>query len=232
MSRSSDLYNLQLIDSQLDRHQRRLLEIERALADNSKIQAAEKILKVRTDELEATKKELSKAEELVQAQRLKVKQTDAQLYSGKISNPKELQDLQEEKMALKRYLSVLEDRQLEQMLEIDEKRDHFTKAQAAYDSAVENHQNLSIQLNTEKVETSSSIKELESRRDSLHNLVSNEDLSVYHQIRKQRNGVAVSRVEDRACSSCGATLTAALHQAARSPNQITRCESCGRILFS
>jgi predicted nucleic acid-binding Zn-ribbon protein len=232
MSRSSDLYNLQLIDSQLDGHQRRLLEIEEALSDKTKIQAAEKILESRTYEYEATKKELKKAEELVQAQRLKIKQTDTKLYSGKISNPKELQDLQEEKMALKRYLSILEDRQLENMLEMDEKRDQFTKAKTGYDSVVENHHNLSIQLNADKVEISSSIKELETRRDSLHNLISKEDLSVYHQIRKQRNGVAVSRVEDRACSSCGATLTAALHQAARSPNQITICESCGRILFS
>ncbi|MFN2235225.1 MAG: C4-type zinc ribbon domain-containing protein [Anaerolineales bacterium] len=47
-----------------------------------------------------------------------------------------------------------------------------------------------------------------------------------------RAGVAVAKVEDRACKACGSTLTASLNQAARSPSQIVFCDSCGRILYA
>lgn len=232
MSRSSDLYSLQLIDSQLDRNQERLREIGEVLSDHTKIRKAEAILKAKTEALEATQKSLRQAEENVKAQRLKIKHADAKLYSGKIRNPKELQDLQDESLALKRYLSVLEDRQLEFMLELDDKKEQFRKAQETHELMVDNYRKISIDLNSEKDKIASSISELNIRKNSLHTQISEDDLKIYLQIRKQRNGVAVSKVEGRACSSCGATLTAALHQAARSPNQITRCDSCGRILFS
>ncbi len=56
----------------------------------------------------------------MRAQKVKIEQTEATLYGGKVRNPKELQDLQNEAAALKRYLAVLEDRQLEQMIALED----------------------------------------------------------------------------------------------------------------
>ena len=72
---------------------------------------------------------------------------------------------------------------------------------------------------------------LESERDAAARSIDSGDLIVYEQLRKQRRGVAVSTVSDRNCSACGTTLSAAQLHTARSPNQLTRCESCGRILY-
>ena len=55
----------------------------------------------------------------VNKQKVKIEQSEASLYSGNVTNPKELQDLQNEAAALKRYLVTLEDRQLEAMLEVE-----------------------------------------------------------------------------------------------------------------
>jgi hypothetical protein len=58
------------------------------------------------------------------------------------------------------------------------------------------------------------------------------DINLYNQLRQTRRGIAVAQVVDKNCSACGSTLSAALLHAAHSPNQLTRCDTCGRILYS
>jgi len=232
MSRSSDLYDLQFIDSQLDKHKKRLQEIALILTDDIEIKKSESIFSKKTDQLASSLKELRSAEQKVKDQRLKIKQTDVKLYGGKIGNPKELQDLQDESKALKRFLNVLEDRQLEHMLDVDNKSNQHSIAQENLNKALENSKLLHEQLINEKTKIEIKNKDLETSQRTCHAMIAKNDLEIYERIRKQRFGVAVAKVKDKACSACGATLTAALHQAARSPNQITKCENCGRILYS
>lgn len=230
MSRSSQLLELQLIDTQLDNNQKRLREIAKILSDNKEIEAAEKQVTIAAEVLETSTKFLREAESLVQDQRLKIKQTDTKLYSGKINNPKELQDLQNESEALRRYLSILEDRQLESMLEVDEKKEVLIQIEAIFARILENANIIKDELSSEKTEINRENNNLEDRRITTVKSIPRDDLSIYEKLRKQRFGVAVSKVSEGACSSCGATLTAALAQLARSPSQITFCETCGRIL--
>jgi predicted nucleic acid-binding Zn-ribbon protein len=232
MSRSSNLYDLQLIDSQLDRHSKRKNEIAKILADDSEITSAQKRLDKITEELNKAEKELTSAEHKVQDQRSKIKRTESRLYGGKITNPKELKDLQDESEALKRYLEVLEERQLERMLELDEVIERFEAADENLNSATKKKHLLSSDLTAEKSKIEKEIQGLETQRKNLTKQISPEDLSLYQLLRKKSYGVAVAKVNNRACSACGATLTAALHQAARSPTKISRCETCGRILFN
>jgi predicted nucleic acid-binding Zn-ribbon protein len=58
------------------------------------------------------------------------------------------------------------------------------------------------------------------------------NLKLYEQLRQQRRGVAVARVNDGACAACGGNLTPGLQQSAKSPSQITRCPNCNRILYN
>ncbi len=111
---------MQQIDARIDKIRSRLEEIETALSDNKVVRRAEAKTARTLKALEETRKTLKHAEQEVQAQRVKIEQNQAVLYGGKVRNPKELQDLQNEAEALKRYLSVLEDRQLEAMLQVDE----------------------------------------------------------------------------------------------------------------
>jgi predicted nucleic acid-binding Zn-ribbon protein len=230
MSRSTILYELQVIDRQLDQNHNRLGEIAAILADDSKIVSAKNQLKSVNVVLEDATKSLREAEKKVRDQRLKIKQTDAKLYGGKIRNPKELQDLQDEYEALKRFLSVLEDRQLECMLDVDEKNDQMVAAQDVLHKSLEKYQRLDNQLTLERFKIEEENQKFELKRISKSEFIPEDDLRIYERLRKQRFGVAISMVNDRACSACGATLTAALAQSARSPSQITYCETCGRIL--
>ena len=61
-------------------------------------------------------------EEEVREQQIKIEQNQSRLYSGKVTNPKELQDLQAEAEAFKRQLSLHENRQLEKMMALEERQ--------------------------------------------------------------------------------------------------------------
>jgi uncharacterized protein len=232
MSRPRNLYHLQKIDSQLDKHQKRLQEIAQILANNAAIKKAQSKADQTQKILDNAKNELQSAETKVKDQRIKIGQNEANLYGGKIRNPKELQGLQDEVAALKRFLSILEDRQLEAMLHVDEMSTENEATQANLSSAQAAAHNLQVQLLGEKGTIEANQKKLGTERQSCLRPILADDLTVYAKLRKQRAGVAVSQVSNQACTACGATLTAALFQAARSPNKITKCSSCGRILYA
>jgi predicted nucleic acid-binding Zn-ribbon protein len=232
MSRSSQLFDLQLIDSQVDRHNNRLNQINTILADNREVQVAEAEMKNAQTALKAAEINLREAEQRVRDQRLKIKQTDTKLYGGKIRNPKELQDLQSESEALKRFLDVVEDRQLACMLDMDDHREVFDAARNNLEKVRQKAAALHQDLNQELASIQKEMNHLNTMRVNMVQSISPNDFAIYEKLRKQRLGVAVSFVNDRACSACGATLTAALYQAARSPSQLTYCNTCGRILFA
>lgn len=231
MSQPLRLYRLQQIDSQFDQVHSRLREIEIALSENALLLQAQEEANNKEEYLKSARNSLRRSEENVQDQRIKIEETETTLYGGKLRNPKELQDLQNESASLKRYLTVLEDRQLEAMLIVEE-------AEAAYKQAsitlYEVRAKVIEQQAGLKGEQSNLIKTIErlatERQAALKSIVP-EDLQLYDQLRTQRRGLAVAKVVDKSCTACGATLTAALVQSASSSNQIIRCSSCGRILF-
>ena len=231
MSRPFFLYSLQQIDSQLDGHRSRLSEIEATLANNAKIKQAEAKAQKARSLLEAAKKELRTAENKVKEQRLKIELTEAALYGGKIRNPKELQDLQNEVGALKRYLETLEDRQLEEMLHTDEMEGRYNAALIILEKIQSENLALHNDLRCEKANIDQVIQTLEAQRDSCLTDIPPGDLKIYSSLRQRRGGVAVAQIQDQACTACGSRLTAATFQAARSPSQVVQCESCDRILY-
>jgi predicted nucleic acid-binding Zn-ribbon protein len=231
MSRPFQLYRLQQLDTQLDGIHARLKEIESALADDSQISLSrEKAAQVNAD-LQQARQNLRNAEFETQQQRIKIEQTEATLYGGKVRNPKELKDLENEAVALKRHLSVLEDRQLESMLAEEEASKFQSLSLVELEAALASHQRRLEELNQEQEKLEKDLKRLEEERRVAAGAIPAEDLSIYEQLKPKRRGLAVAKVTDRACAACGSTLNAMLLNAARSPNQLTMCDHCGRILY-
>lgn len=231
MSRSFKLFRLQQIDSQLDQANTRLQEIEAILNDDRELQHAEGVIQETESLLEKAKKKLRQAEANTRAQRLKIQQTEEQLYGGSVRNPKELEDLHKESGALKRYLDVLEERQIESMLVVDEKEEVWQTAQSNLDriraSRIESH----AALLGERTKLSKEVERLLSERKAAISTIAEEDLGMYETLRQKRSGIAVAKVSDKSCTACGSSLSSSLHQTARSPVQITHCDTCGRILY-
>lgn len=230
MSQSSKLYRLQQIDSQLDQAHQRLQEIENALKEDSAMRKAKQQAQAAKERLQTTQKALKQSEENTKAQNTKIELTESNLYGGKIRNPKELQDLQSEVAALKRYLSVLEDRQLEAMMELEE-------AEVQQSNAENNLKHVAARLTEEHASLkgeqsilSSKVERLEVEREAALRSISKEDLTLYGQLRKKRRGVAVAKISQAACGACGSTISTAILQSA-AQSELTHCPTCGRILY-
>ena len=232
MSQSFKLFRLQQIDSELDKCHDRLKEIDHLLADDSQVRLSEQHLENAKKKRFEVEKSLRLAEENVQEQRLKIERSQAALYGGKISNPKELQDLQQESESLKKYLGTLEDSQLEAMLALDD-------AEASYQGALQNLSDVQSQvaeqtakLSAEKSGLLQDIERQENERQAASANIEPADLRIYEKLRQQKNNIAVARVLEKTCGACGSTLSASTYSSAQVPAKITRCTTCGRILYA
>lgn len=232
MSQPFKLFRLQQIDSQLDQGRNRLREIETALNDNTTLNQARQRATQAESDFASARKILQRAEEAVQVQNIKIEQTELTLYGGSVRNPKELQDLQNESAALKRYLDTLEERQLEALIAAEELEEVNNLAVEALSKITSETEILNRQLISEKDNLLEELNRLEGERQAAVTGIPQEDLNLYEKLRQQRRGVAVAKINIDVCSACGSSLNAALLQAARSPSQLSRCESCGRILYS
>jgi predicted nucleic acid-binding Zn-ribbon protein len=232
MSQPFKLFRLQQIDSLLDKTQAKLKEIDRLINDNLELRMAEQRLERAQREKYEAEKKLRTAEENVRQQRLKIERSQAALYGGKVINPKELQDLQQESEALQRYLGTLEDMQLEAMLELDEIESSFRNAEknmAETDEQVAEQKQL---LSVEQSKLTHELEVNEAARNTAADNIDTADLQLYETLRKQKNGIAVARIIEKTCAACGSTLTASTFSSAQVPNKITRCDSCGRIFYA
>ena len=231
MSESFKLYRLQQVDSKLDQAQVRIDEIDAILSDDIAVQQAESAVENAESELQETRKSLRRAEEITRTQRSKIEQTENRLYGGKVQNPKELQELQDESAALKRYLQVLEDHQLEAMMVVDDAESNFENAKMKMDDAraklIESH----AALSGEKSRLMRDVNGLQSERRAAVEAIPEDDLRIYENLRRRRAGIGIAKVINKTCGACGTTLNSTLLQSARSPNQYTYCDTCGRILY-
>lgn len=226
------LYRLQQVDQQLDQVVARLEQIDQILKDSRAVREAEEQSQQANERLEATQKALRRAEEDTRAQRRKIEQNEAALYGGGVTNPKELQDLQRESGALKRYLEVLEERQLEAMLLVDEARERAESAAQSLEEIEAHREAQSAELLEEKEALLADLERLQTERSTAVASIPEEELEIYETLRTSRQGLAVALVSDGTCSACGSTLSSALLGAARSPSELARCGFCGRILYA
>ena len=231
MSQISNLFRLQQIDSQLDTANSKLLSIEKVLVDNLSILFAQQLVLQAEEHHKLISKQLRDAEDKSYEIRIKIELAEASLYGGKIQNPKELQELQNEIASLKRFMINLEDKQLEAMMEVEDSEAKLMWTNEELQEAQKKQIERNAELNGEKSVLLSNIERLESERKATIPTILAPDLGLYEQLRKSRNGVAVTKITSKACTACGTTLTAALVQTTQSTGQLVRCPTCGRILY-
>lgn len=231
MSESLNLFRLQKLDTEIERSMTRLGEIDKALSDDRRVKAAN--LKHEKAQLRAKeiRINLKQIEDKVEAQRNKRKATQDSLFSGKIKNPKELQDLQMESEALKRYIAQLEDEQLEAMIDYEAAEDALNEAQ----HNLEQIKGLIIEENAallgEQTKLQEALSRLMREKEAVESSIPPKNQSLYIQLRESRRGTAVASVSDGGCGICGQSLTPADLQAIRSSTGLVFCPTCGRILY-
>ena len=230
MGRSKTLYQVQQFDAQIDSASKRILDINLILGDTKLLDDAHKEQSIKENILNSKKKALASTEVVVGDHSIKVDQNQKKLYSGSVTNPKDLEDLQLESESLNKHLSVLEERQLEAMLETEEAQNEFDISSENSASIKSNIESESTALISEKEGLERSITDVTIHKETF--LSSNEipDLPTYQSLRKSSGGISVTLMISDSCSSCGANIPSAIAQEARSPVKLAFCPTCRRIL--
>jgi len=232
MSAALGLFRLQQVDRQLDQAQSRLALIRQALGNDSELRAGLDQVEMAGATQRESERALREAESQVKSQQIKIEQSESSLYGGRVHNPKELQDLQNEIAALKRHRAPLEERQFDAMLEVENAQTALKVAEAVLSGLQSRRGEAQRALIEEQSSLTKTTERLQSERLAVISDIANQPLEIYGQLRQQKRGIAVVEVNDNACSACGTTLNAALQQSARSATQMANCPSCGRILYA
>jgi len=226
----TNLSELQGIDSQLDAIQTEITAIHAVSQKNGSVIAAEHVLQEIQLVENAAQKALKQILDEIEKKKIKLAQSDSMLYSGKVQNPKELQDLQLEITSLKGIIATLEDKQLDQMIKLEDIQAKMAIAKIDYQKAA------SI-FETQKSQSSARILKLESgknlllrKREVVLKSINAQDINLYEQLRKKKNGLAIALLENDACAACGTQLTPSERQEVRSSTKLFYCPTCGRIL--
>lgn len=231
MSAALGLFRLQQVDRQMDQAQVRLSAIQKTLENDTELRAALEQVGKTGETHRQMEHTLREAEALVKTQQVKIEQAESSLYGGQVHNPKELQDLQNEIAALKRFRSTLEERQLDAMLEIETTQAALQAAEAALQGLQSRRGSEQIQLIEEQASLAHTLERLGAERLAIVSDVTSLALESYERLR-QKSRVAVAEISDNSCSACGTTLNAALQQTARSTLQVSHCPTCNRILYA
>jgi len=156
---------------------------------------------------------------------------EAKLYGGEVSNPRELQALQEEIEALGRRVGHLEDRTLDLMERIEPLDARLAEAASGVASARAEAESVEAQLTAAEAEVDAEIDGERAAREQLIADVAPELRAEYDQLRGQ-SGVAIARLTGAQCGGCHLSLSAMEVARIRklSPDEPVHCEECGRLL--
>lgn len=154
----------------------------------------------------------------------------ARMYSGDISNPKELQSLRAEIDSTDRRISDNEDK----LLEVMEKLEEYETKAAEISEEQEQIQARVAELSNARDEASqgllAELAELEVDRDRQRARVPDEYLSRYDQKLEQAGGVAVGELVDGMCTACRIELPSGEVQELYDGPPLATCPQCRRLL--
>lgn len=226
------LYGLQKIDSNWEKVRRRLLQLQKLLAEPEEVLAARQALAASDAEMEAWQRRQQEAEEQARALSERVRSTEQTLMSGSVRNPKELESLQASADALRRQHAAVEEQGVEAMLYVEERsaqREQHSNALRKLETAWEKKH---ADLIEDEAKTKRFAVQLRAQRARLIEQTPAEDLALYEDLRKRKAGVAIAVVENGLCTSCNVRVPTGIASSAKGREQIVYCTSCGRILVA
>jgi predicted nucleic acid-binding Zn-ribbon protein len=230
MSQTQPLYELQQVDLEIQGVSGRLKEIAATLGENAELKRARKMATDAQAVLAKCRAEMHDLDLEVSSLSEKIETNESRLYSGRVINPKELANLEEELASLKRWREKREEDLLEAMLATEEAEATLSDAQAILTQVSETWGAEQGDLADEQTTLQARLEELGDRRQSLIAVVGPEDVATYERLRQRKAGRAVAAVKDGVCEGCRMNPPSSQVQHARSGSELVFCNNCGRIL--
>jgi len=229
MGTTRKLYQLQTLELDIESKEQTLAKCLSELGESRALYEAKNRVLANQRWVEELKKKQHDIEWEIEDITSKLSSAQEALYSGRITQPKELSSLQHEVENFKNKRNSLEEKALEIMEQVETaSNEHMILNQKLKE--------VRIHWQQEQQRLKDAIKDLEIALSDLKNAwqqfltgIADETVDVYRKLRQKR-GRAVARVEQGICRGCGISLSTAELQRVKG-DRIIMCNSCGRILY-
>lgn len=225
------LYRLQQLELDIIERAKRIKAINAQLEDDEALRES-------AAENEAAQESYQAAEARVRDMELEIassvekrQNAESRLYSGEVTNPKELQDMQMEVESLTRRKSVLDDELQKLSSERDELRDKAEETEARCNEAKELHEQESKELAQEKDSLTESVNQMLARRKTSVAAIPEESFKTYNRMRTATSNRPIAVLREKACTVCGIEQNSIVITAINRGEGMVNCQNCGRILI-
>ena len=233
MRPATQLYDLQLLDWEIQKREEALADIRARLADDSRRAATRRQRDAIAGRIESLAAPRRQAERDIQDIERRIAEIDARLYDGSVTNPRELEAYQEERATLSGNQSEREDALLELMVEAEDAEETLEQASGLFDRVNAEREAEIADLQSGGKALSDQLPELHDRRATLSAEYPPIALSVYESVRQLRGGQGAALVDRRGlCQGCRLVIPTNELQRVRAGQELVQCGSCSRILIA
>lgn len=230
MALVDDLAALQDLDDALAKDAARLREMRAQMRESEEVAALRAAAQESEKALAETRRALHDLEVEAQSVSEKRKAGRDRLYSGKVANPRELQNLEAESEALGRRLAQLEDQVLECMMAAEQATSHRDQLVARLQEQVAAEGNRMRDLSAQAEALRQQVLQRQELAQRLRAGLPTATLAQYDGIKARKAGRAVARLRHGVCSACGVQVPTHVVQRAQQREGLVSCPSCARLL--
>jgi uncharacterized protein len=227
----TELWELQEIDTEIYRLKRERSRLEDAAALRQVFDAAVKAVGTLEGRLHQLRGDLTDAE--LELKKIEGKKADFErrLYEGKVTNPKELQAMEQEIAMLGRQRGRLDETILNLMDGIDTTTTELETATRQRSEAEARWREQDQRFRDESARFERELAALAPRRDAAAKALEPATLTRYENLRARQSNVAVARFIDSTCSGCHTRLGAFAGRKLHEAQGYLYCENCNRFLI-
>jgi uncharacterized protein len=228
---AATLFQLQQLDLELDRLTNEYQAITTSLQGNAKLRKLRSDYEIAQEEWQSSLQTQKDAEWTLEDLNSRLQQQEQRLYNGSVTNPKELQSLQQEVQRLRAQQNRQEERLLEVIDMTESLQEIAQQKQIGLQQAQDAWQEEFTILTTRGKQAEEQQRALREKREQIVAYLDVDLVKRYETMRRTKQGRAVSKVEQNSCQWCRVILTPSELQHVRISSELQTCTNCGRILY-
>ena len=225
------LLRFQDIDLELQRLNQKLAEIQAILHDTVALTDAQRSAEQTAKTADAARKVQKDVEFELQRTQTELQQTEQRLYSGSVTNPRQLEDLQAKSQSLRKWVTKLEDDLLEAMVAREEADEVDVKAHAHLKHITTKRANLEQNLTAERAVLQTRGQTLLQEVETVKARIPQAIIDSYHYLTSRTGGIPVARLNGEICSMCGVEVLKPTQRKVKTGDE-AYCDGCRRLLVA
>ena len=228
---AASLYQLQQLDLELERVIAEQQALESTLQGDSVLKKLRAEHTIAQQQLQLGLQAQKEAEWALEELDRRLHTQEQRMYSGVVTNPKELYALQQEVQHLRAQQNRQEELALEVILTTESLQEAANNKAEALQQAQVKWEETNAACIKRRDQLDMKRQELMAKREQFVSTIDALLLNRYEALKRTKQGRAVSKVDQNSCQWCRVILTPSELQRVRTGTDLQMCSNCGRILY-